>query len=301
MFNKIIVGVDEHDGGRDAIALARNLVEPRSQITLVHIHAGFPAIGRGTNREFEGVETDRAQALLERVRDESHIDAELMTHGAASVGHGLHEIAQSLNADLLVIGSNRRSAAGRVLIGDDAGIALNHAPCAVAIAPIGYAQHPQPLHEIGVAYNGSAESEHAIAVARKLAECHHAKLSAFEAVSLPSYAFVGVPAPTEDIVESLVEDAFKRIEALGGIEPHAVYGPARKELAVYGASLDLLILGSRDYGAIGRLVHGSTTHELAHTAPCPVLALTRAVREHHPIDELNEHSNGGGEKVHASV
>ncbi len=283
MFNKIIVGVDEHAGGRDAIALARNLAEPESTLTLVNIHAGFPAIGRGTNRDFEAVEHDRAQALLERVRAETGVDAALLTHGAASVGHGLHELAQTLNADLLVIGSNRRTVTGRVLMGDDASVALSHAPCAVAVAPSGYAQHPHPMREIGVAYNGTAESEHAIAVARRLAAQHGAKLSAFEAVSLPSYAFVGVPAPTEDIVESLVEDAIARIEALGGIEAHAVYGPARKELAVYGASLDLLILGSRDYGPIGRLLHGSTTHELAHTAPCPVLALTRAVRQHEPI------------------
>ncbi len=301
MFSKIIVGVDEHDGGRDAIALARNLVEPHSQLTLVHIHAGFPAIGRGTNREFEAVERDRAYALLERARTEAGIDAALTAHGAASVGHGLHELAESLGADLLVIGSNRRSATGRVLIGDDANVALNHAPCAVAIAPAGYAKHAQPLREIGIAYNGSAESEHAIAVARKLAALHGAKLSAFEAVSLPSYAFVGVPAPTEDIVESLVDDAISRIKALGGIEPHAVYGPARKELAVYGASLDLLILGSRDYGPIGRLVHGSTTHELAHTAPCPVLALTRAVRQHQPIEQLNGPGQMDREKIPANV
>jgi nucleotide-binding universal stress UspA family protein len=301
MFNKIIVGVDEHDGGRDAIALAHNLAEPQSKLTLVHIHAGFAAIGRGTNRDFEAVERDHAQALLERVRAATGIDAELLAHGAASVGHGLHELAQSLAADLLVIGSNRRTLTGRVLIGDDASVALNHSPCAVAIAPAGYAQHPHPMREIGVAYNGTAESEHAIAVARKLAEQHTAKLSAFEAVSLPSYAFVGVPAPTEDIVESLVEDAIARIEALGGIEAHAVYGPARKELAVYGASLDLLILGSRDYGPIGRLLHGSTTHELAHTAPCPVLALTRAVRQHTPIEQLEENGPGRENMVGAGV
>ncbi len=291
MFKKIIVGVDEQAGGRDAIALARILLEPQSTVTLVHVHAGFPAIGRGTNRDFETIERDRGLALLQRVRAQAGIDATLITHGAPSIGRGLHEIAEKLGADLLVIGSNRRSVTGRVLIGDDASVTLNHSPCAVAIAPAGYAEHPQPLREVGVAYNGSAESEHAIAVARKLAAQHGAKLSAFEAVSLPSYAFVGVPAPTEDIVESLIEDAIERIEALGGIEAHAVYGPARKELALYGASLDLLILGSRDYGPIGRLVHGSTTHELAHTAPCPVLALTRAMREHGPATEDDGHEH----------
>ena len=204
------------------------------------------------------------------MRTETGIEAALLTHGAPSVGRGLHELVHTLAADLLVIGSNRRTITGRVLIGDDASVALHHAPCAVAIAPVGYATHPQPLREIGVAYNGSAESDHAIAVARKLAQQHGSKLSAFEAVSLPSYAFVGVPAPTEDIVESLIEDAIARIEALGGIEAHAVYGPARKELALYGASVDLLILGSRDYGTIGAwsMDRRRTSSPTPPRAPC---------------------------------
>jgi hypothetical protein len=47
---------------------------------------------------------------------------------------------------------------------------------------------------------------------------------------------------------------------------------------VYSASLDLLIVGSRDYGPVGRFVHGSTTQQLARTARCPLLVLTRAAR-----------------------
>ncbi|MGP0033171.1 MAG: universal stress protein [Solirubrobacteraceae bacterium] len=48
---------------------------------------------------------------------------------------------------------------------------------------------------------------------------------------------------------------------------------------MYSASLDLLILGSRSYGPLGRLVHGSTSQQLARTARCPLLVLTRAARE----------------------
>ena len=43
-------------------------------------------------------------------------------------------------------------------------------------------------------------------------------------------------------------------------------------------SLDLLIVGSRGYGPIGRLIHGSTSQQLAHTARCPLLVLTRTAR-----------------------
>ncbi|HTP21823.1 MAG TPA: universal stress protein [Solirubrobacteraceae bacterium] len=43
-----------------------------------------------------------------------------------------------------------------------------------------------------------------------------------------------------------------------------------------GATIDLLVVGSRGYGPIGRLVHGSTSRALADAARCPLLVLTRS-------------------------
>jgi nucleotide-binding universal stress UspA family protein len=162
-----------------------------------------------------------------------------------------------------------------VLIGDDTSAALNGAPCAVAIAPSNYAQRPGMTREIGVGYDGSPESEHALSVARTLAVAWAAKLSAFEAVSLPSFAFVG-PGAADNAPQGLVADALERIAGLGGVEPHAAYGQPAEELARYSASLDLLIVGARGYGPVGRLIHGSTSRQLARAARCPLLVLTRA-------------------------
>lgn len=53
------------------------------------------------------------------------------------------------------------------------------------------------MREIGVAYDGSPESEHALGIARALATGHHTKLSAFQAVSVPAYVYLGAPAPVD--------------------------------------------------------------------------------------------------------
>jgi nucleotide-binding universal stress UspA family protein len=52
-----------------------------------------------------------------------------------------------------------------------------------------------------------------------------------------------------------------------------------EELALYGAAVDLLIVGSRGYGPLGRIMHGSVSEKLARTARCPLLVLTRGARE----------------------
>ena len=278
MFKQIVVGVDEHEGGRDAIALARNVLARDGELTLAYVFAGDPHVYRSASAAYEASERERASELLERTRAETGVQAHLRWRGSPSVGRGLHELCEVIGADLLVVGSSRRGLLGRVLIGDDTRAALNGAPCAIAIAPAGYSHQPVAMREIGVGYDGSPESEHAVAVARKVAAQCGAKLSAFEAVSLPTYAFLGGPAPIDDAFEGLVDDARKRIEALDGVEPHAAYGHPAVELGVYSASLDLLIVGSRGYGPMGRLIHGSTSQQLAHTARCPLLVLTRAAR-----------------------
>jgi len=278
MFRQILVGVDEHEGGRDAIALATRLISPYGQITLAFVETSGPYLYRGVGVMYGAGERERTLDRLRQAREQGGIDAEIACVGARSVGRGLHELAELDGADLLVLGSCRRSLIGRVLIGNDTRAALNGAPCAVAIAPAGYAAEPKLMREIGVGYDGSPESEHALGFARKLAAEVGAKLSAFEAVSLPRYAFTAASVPIDITVEELVRDAQQRVAALSDVEPHAAYGHPAVELAMYSASLDLLIVGSRSYGPIGRLVHGSTSQQLAHTARCPLLVLTRAAR-----------------------
>ena len=110
---------------------------------------------------------------------------------------------------------------------------------------------------------------------RRLDSAHRAEtVSAFEAVSLPAYGVVG-PIGAAEAFDGLVEKARERIESLGDIEAHAAYGIPVEELAVYSASLDLLVVGSRGYGPLGRLMHGSTSQHLARVARSPLLVLTR--------------------------
>ena len=279
MFKHVMVAVDGEEGGRDAIALANILRGEEGELTLAYVYHGEPLAWRGPSAAYEAAERERARDLLERAHEDMGVEARLRWHGALSVGRGLHELTEATGADLLVIGSSRRGLLGRVLIGDDTRAALNGAPCAVAIAPAGYAAQPVAMREIGVGYDGSPESEHALALARKLAGRYGTKLSAFEAVSIPASITMAGAAPVYDSIQELVQDALDRIEVFGDVEGHAAYGQPAEELAVYSASLDLLVIGSRSYGPMGRLVHGSTAQRLARSAHCPLLVLTRAARE----------------------
>ena len=288
MFNNVIVGIDDEEGGRDAIALAKLLAAEGGELTLAQVYQGDSAVSRRSNPDYESAQHDRIRELLETRRTEAGVDAKLRWYGSPSVGRGLHELAEVTGADLLVIGSSRRGLLGRVLTGDDTRAALNGAPCSVAIAPTGYCHEPAAMREIGVGYDGSPESHAALALARLVAAEHHARLSAFQAVATPAYLCLGhlmSAAPVEAVrIPREVEQARERIARLGGVEPHSAYGDPVEELTLYSASVDLLVIGSRGYGPLGRLVYGGVAQRLARTARCPLLVLTRSARA--PADDV---------------
>src|SRR5690349_23557801 len=63
-----------------------------------------------------------------------------------SPADALHRLSEELEADLVVVGSTNRSRVGRVLPGTTGERLLQESPCAVAIAPLGFAT--QPKHEL---------------------------------------------------------------------------------------------------------------------------------------------------------
>jgi len=298
MFGKTIVCVDEPSGRRDAIALAKQLVAPDGKLMLAHVVSTStwePLASRApyaAGERMKPADHDRAVELLRTARDQaglaSHRSISLRVVWSPWVGRGLHEFADIEDADLLVLGSSRRGMLGRVLLGDHTRAALNGAPCAVAVAPVGYCDHFGAVRRIGVGYDGSPESETALEVATRLAAAQHAELSACTAVTVPLPTIGPGPLPLSDVIEPLLHNARERLAELGGVEALAGYGPPVEVLASYSASVDLLVVGSRSYGPIGRLVHGSTSDELARTARCALLVLPRSARRAAWHEDPNE-------------
>ena len=265
MFKNVIVGVDGRSSGRDAIALARRLSDPAGSLTLLHVHP----------HESSEVRAESAQ-LLERERTAADLEAELLSVVSPSPGRGLHEQAEAQGADLLVVGSSRHGAFGRTMLGDDTRAALNGAPCAVAIASHGYAGQVDPIRKVGVGYNGSPESAAALALARGLAGSSSAKVFVLEVVSIPAFAYTGMVAPAlGDTIEAMLKESIARISELPDVEGRAVYGIAGEELAAFGGTVDILVVGSRGFGPVRRLVLGSTSEFLESHSRCPLIVLPR--------------------------
>jgi nucleotide-binding universal stress UspA family protein len=291
MFENVVVGVDGQAGGRDAIRLAAQL-SSRRILTLAHIYCESQPLPSDT--EPLHVQAEKARTVLARERDACFPGANVVTGFAASVGRGLHEAAARQRADLLVIGSSHRGPVGRVLLKDDTRAALNGAPCAIAVAPRGYAdQEGHELRSIGVGFDGSSESELALAAARTLASRTGDSVHALWVVSLDDVCVrAAVPADWPEQTDALVYEVQDRLDRIDGINGQAMYGGPKEELVKLGARSDLLIVGSRGYGPLGSLFHGSVSTYLERRVDCPLLVLPRTM-----ADESRSFAEPRGERI----
>jgi nucleotide-binding universal stress UspA family protein len=276
MFTNVLVGIDGRPNGRDAIALATRLAAPCAKLTLAHVHSGALRPSHANSPNVVREERYASQRLLAHERESTHVDAGLISIEATSPGRGLHVQAEDQGADLLVVGSCSHGALGRAMLGDHTRSALNGASCAVAVAPVGFSERPTPISRVGVGYNDSPESEAALNAARELAAQTGGTVHALEVVSIPTITSSGVMLPSiGDSIDAILEEASERMQELAGADGRAVYGLAGEELASFSGTVDLLIVGSRGYGPLKRLVLGSTSDYLERHVRSSLLVLPR--------------------------
>jgi nucleotide-binding universal stress UspA family protein len=270
-FDRVLVGVDGHEGGRAAIALARQLVPAPERLVLGHIYRGLLGLVGGLSGDDERT---RATDLMVREREESMCRPAAIVVQRGTPAAGLKDLAEHEGATLLVLGSSHRSPIGRVLIGDDTVAVLNGARWSVAIAPRGYRARGRRLQTIGVGHDGSAESELALQAARLLARRHHAVVRLLSVVPLQSVSDQqATPLDWTEETQRVVDQEHDRIAAINDVEGEVRYGDPAEELASFGNQVDLLVVGSRGFGSLGRLLNGSTATYLARHATCPLLVL----------------------------
>jgi nucleotide-binding universal stress UspA family protein len=268
VFSNVLVGVDGRQGGRDAIALARELAAPRARMTLAHVDP----IER--NGDADGNGDSRRMLIDERAR--TGVDARLLAVHGSTVTDVLHQLSSRRHYDLLVVGACHHGAIGRFVAGDHTVQSLKDARCAVAIAPLG--QGPvSGISRVGVGWDGSPEAAQALRAAQAISARTGATVEPLVVLPVQSLPY-GQPIRHRwaDVAEQLTAEDLARLGGgIDGFDGQVRYGSPGEQLAHFSEDVDLLIVGSRNAGAVGRLFTGSTSSYLARHAHCPLLVFPR--------------------------
>jgi len=174
---EIVVGIDASPGAQDALTFAGRVAEVSgASVVLASVFPYSDTPSRVSTRALrEELQAD-AQALLDRTAATSGTSiAATVTIADPSPARGLHHMAVESDAAVVVVGSTHRGPAGRVVPGSTGERLLHGSPCPIAVVPSGYAD-AGPIATIGVGYDGSPESEAALAAACTLARSFGAAL-----------------------------------------------------------------------------------------------------------------------------
>ncbi len=189
MFRRIIVAYDGSDRAQDALALALRLRDPdEGELTLACAISERPWLP-GRPRSVSEAVSDETELMLAAGRRNvpAAIRVSLRVPVASSPARALTELAEDEQADLIIVGSSRRSPAGHVWLERTAGRLLQGAPCAVAVAPADL-RATDDFHHIGIAYDGSPEASSALAAGYTLAARTGAAITLFYALTDVSQA-----------------------------------------------------------------------------------------------------------------
>lgn len=240
LYPNVVAGYEENSRGEDARVLAERIVaRDGGKLKVIHVEKGSPA--------------DTLRALAERGE-----------------------------ADLIVLGSTHRAAIGSVAPGSVAEHLLQGARCGLVIAPKGYGRgdHSRDrLRVVGVGFDGGPESQAALEEAAKLARKFGASMrvvgvetpvpaSGAAAAALAGQTGIDFQSRLHDVVGDLDPD----LRALPILERG---DPVEKLLDAAATGLDLLVLGSRGFGPVMRLLIGSVSSRVIRGAPCPVMVVPR--------------------------
>jgi nucleotide-binding universal stress UspA family protein len=285
MLKHVLVGVDGLSPSRDAAALAAALTAgTEADVLLVGAYSDpLLPLPPGLRRD-EHRWRDAERPLLE-LRDELLPQARVHVQPDVSPGRALCHAVKRERADLLVLGSSRRRDEGRAGAGRTGRQVLHGAACAVALAARGMHEAPHPLERVVVGVDRSEEAGAALALADELARATGARLTAVAVVDDRLPATVAPAGMAIELVQwdelvavqrtqadRLLADVTARFDRMAG---QARVGDPAEELARVAEGADLLVIGSRQWGPLSRLVIGSTGEELLRDVPCSILLVPR--------------------------
>ena len=284
----VIIGVDGGASAEDALVLgrwaARTLDAP---MVVAVVHPAPSALGSGrVDAEWVADRHRAAEAVLEQARAALGEDAGEVTFrvvASSSAAHGLHDLAEELAAEAIVVGSGWAGPKHRLFAGSTAERLLAGSVCPIAVAPAAMETPPGTVGRIGVAYVDTPDGRAALTMAARLAARTGSPLRLYTVVSeadasLPflvgrdaEHAFLETARETYELSLQRAAESAGAVDADWAVRT----GDVVESLAEL-TEVDVLFCGSRGYGPTRRVLLGGVSGRLVRRARRPVVVVPRS-------------------------
>jgi nucleotide-binding universal stress UspA family protein len=283
---RVGIGVDPNREGRDAAVLGAAIARSSgAEVMLLAVEPDLLLLIPGLDWKAIRGETQR---MLKRTRDAVCPGARMKTKVDLSIARGLERLVDREQCDLLAVGSSRRGPKRQVTIGHLTHQLFDQLGCAVAIAPRDLSRRREfVLQRIGVGFDGGDEAIAALTTAAAIAVGCGAALvvrgvidDRVPALGWPHLWLGDFEASWEEAIRDEIETLRDGIEqSTRGIDSDVSIevrrGKPANSLLELSGEVDLLVIGSRRWGTIARVLLGGTGEALAQSARCSLLVVPR--------------------------
>lgn len=291
-FNRIIVPIDGSDASEAALAYASHI--PANELVLLHVSVDHEVIVPDWI-----LNQDEAQQEMTLHESMEHLAERLRTpERNVRVDTRIGDVAEEImdagrEADLIVMMTHGRGAAGRMVFGSIADRVVRHGETPTLLVRVGeLTRHPKTPHRVVIALDGSERAEKAIEGGARLAQACGLPIRLLRSVGLhdvkvelrnrrkPGESPMQMSPTLYDDTLNDVRNAAREyldrhaetLRAKGNdVTADVVEGSVPFTIIWAVNPDDILVMTTRGQGGYKRWALGSVAEKLIRESPCPVL------------------------------
>lgn len=283
---RIVIGVDWSDQAFTAVTQTFHLYHP-TDVTLVHgVNLGYfeqPIVAQAASLqgydEFRNAMVDAGRQLLERATAMIPPDVtEVRTiNEIGSPAQVILDGAQTVSADLVVVGARGRSRVAETVLGSVSHRVLSHASRPTLIVK----GSARPIQRVLVAIEGRDDADRIVQWLTR-----HPFATPVELCVLNVVVPIGLDSPydalgakawwagAETYAEEFVkETAAKLLDSRYTVSTKVAIGNPAAIIEEKAQTVDLVVAASHGRKGIERFLLGSVSHAIVHHVSCPVLVI----------------------------
>jgi nucleotide-binding universal stress UspA family protein len=283
---KILLAIDGSDNSYEAVRSIKHLARA-DELTLLHVldvpkpayPRMVPEVARELYADLEQAMREDGERLLERIRsllpmNSGPVSKRLVIGSPSDV---IVETAESVQADVVVMGARGLGPVKERLFGSVSHRVLTAAPCAKLIV----AGPMKSMRHILAPLEGPADADAAIGFLKVKPFREPVELTLFTVLPPTRPPWPVDNAAKEQLeqqvlqsAQDFIDDTAGRLRGLGyEAKGTAALGSPTIAILEQAEKLrpDLLLMGSRGRSGVTRFVLGSTSHAVLHQTRCPVL------------------------------
>ncbi len=291
MASRVVIGYDGSEGSEDALAFGLTWSRSTGDVPIIATvypeERPFSLGARRVDIHFDTYVREQAEIVQDKARVAVGDAALYRNVASTSASHGLADLAEDVEAVMVIVGTTQESGLTRALLGSTTERLLYGATAPVTVVPPGWRQSvPDRISGIGVAYLDTREGREALRMAVRAAQRIPAQLTLYSVLDQLSEGYSYLVGRTdEQAFLDRMRDSFGKALDLAAadvapeLEPRTVLleGSVVESLAGLGQDdVDLIVCGSRGYGPTRRVLLGGVSSRLIRRAQLPVAVVPRA-------------------------